>query len=353
MIPYWLLFIPFAFGALVERVGTRRRILGPSGALLVLLLTLVVGFRHQVGGDWGNYLRIFDMFEYIPVAEALAMGDPAYSALNSLSAQLGFGVYGVNIICAAFFSLGLVLFCRQQPRPTLALVAAIPYLVIVVGMGYSRQAVALGCGMAGLVALMRGRKLSFAVWVVLGALFHKTAVVLLPIAALAASENKIWTSVWVVVLSAAAYVFTLQDSIDHLVGAYVDSGMQSEGALLRVAMNAVPAMAFLALRKKFQLDPNSDRLWTWLSILSIATLLLLFAMPGASTAIDRMALYLIPLQVYVISRLPDALFASRSSARTAVVGAVAYSAAVQFVWLNFAAHAYAWVPYRFYWLEVI
>ena len=35
-------------------------------------------------------------------------------------------------------------FVRRQPMPWLGLLVAIPYLVIVVGMGYSRQAIALG-----------------------------------------------------------------------------------------------------------------------------------------------------------------------------------------------------------------
>ncbi len=39
---------------------------------------------------------------------------------------------------------GLVQFCRKQPLPWLALAVAAPFIIIVVGMGYTRQSVALG-----------------------------------------------------------------------------------------------------------------------------------------------------------------------------------------------------------------
>jgi hypothetical protein len=66
----------------------------------------------------------------------------------------------------------------------------------------------------------------------------------------------------------------------------------------------------------------------------------------SSTAVDRVALYLIPLQLFVFSRLPR--LATTTKVRTPLVlGIVAFYAAVQFVWLNFATHAQYWVPYQF------
>ena len=47
------------------------------------------------------------------------------------------------------FTYGLFRICRQQPNPWLALVVATPFLIIVVGMGYTRQAAAMGFLMIG------------------------------------------------------------------------------------------------------------------------------------------------------------------------------------------------------------
>jgi hypothetical protein len=78
----------------------------------------------------------------------------------------------------------------------------------------------------------------------------------------------------------------------------------------------------------------------------------IFLVSPASTAVDRIALYMLPLQLVVFSYFPDVI--NRETVRDVtapVAGVVLYYGLVQFVWLNFAAHAFAWLPYRFYPLE--
>jgi hypothetical protein len=354
MIPYWFLFLVPAFAALSERPGgLLRGRFAFSWLLIWSLFAVVIGLRYQVGGDWYNYLRQFSFMQYMTLSQFLEYGiDPGYGLLNSFAAKLDWGVIGVNFISAALFSFGLLTFCRQQPRPWLALLVAIPYLVIVVGMGYTRQGIAIGLAMLGLVALARKSNIGFVFWIILAATFHKSAVVLLPIAILATTEKKIWTAVWVTVAFVATYILLLQDSVDRLITNYVDSELQSQGAIFRIAMNALPAIVFLALRDSFELEPVERRLWTWLCLFALGSVVLLIVSPS-STAVDRMALYFIPVQLFVLSRLPDALARKKISGSAAVFGIIVYSASVQFVWLNFATHAYAWVPYKFYPLEVL
>jgi len=63
-------------------------------------------------------------------------------------------------------------------------------------------------------------------------------------------------------------------------------------------------------------------------------------------AVDRVALYLIPLQLFVFARVPG-LMPAHTGARTFLVFAVmAYYATVQWVWLTRADHAQYWIPYR-------
>ena len=63
------------------------------------------------------------------------------------------------------------------------------------------------------------------------------------------------------------------------------------------------------------------------------------------TAVDRVAPYLILLQLFVFARLPDVLRRGRSI-RMWVIAVAVYYAAVLLLWLNFATHAFAWVPYN-------
>jgi hypothetical protein len=76
--------------------------------------------------------------------------------------------------------------------------------------------------------------------------------------------------------------------------------------------------------------------------------LAMLAVTSASTAIDRLALYLIPLQIMVLSRLPAHFAKSEREKLGLTVLVVAYSATIQFVWLNYAQHADLWLPYDSY-----
>ena len=77
-------------------------------------------------------------------------------------------------------------------------------------------------------------------------------------------------------------------------------------------------------------------------MLSLATLPMLSI---SATGVDRVALYFIPLQMFVFSRLPF-VGGNTNSFNVILFGTVAYYALVQFVWLNFAANASYWLPYR-------
>ena len=89
--------------------------------VMFVLLTLMIGLRHKVGGDWFTYVEHITLASYETLLGAVSLGDPAYSLLNWVAAKTGLGPYFVNTVCAALFSWGLLVFCRAQPRPWLAL----------------------------------------------------------------------------------------------------------------------------------------------------------------------------------------------------------------------------------------
>lgn len=359
MWPYWLMLFPPSVGALLEggrgTVAPTARTPAPfsaAWAMAIAGITIVIGYRTNVGSDWWNYLDHLEAVRGVGLSEVLTLSDPGYKVGNWLSNQLDGGIYAVNLLCGVLLSLGLVSFCRTMPRPWLALAVAIPYLVIVVGMGYSRQAVALGTAMLGLVAQQRKSTVRFVFWVLLGATFHKTAVLLLPITALANTENRYWTVLWVGAVTAGAYVLFLEDSVDALYSGYIEAEYHSEGALVRLLMNALPASILLIKPKLFNFQGTTGALWRWFAIISIVLLGVLFVSPS-STAVDRIALYMLPLQLVVFSSLPEVFGTEGDDNQGWTILVVGYYASVLFVWLNFASHARAWLPYRFMPFEVL
>lgn len=346
MFPYWILFTYFAAGAVRSTRG-RLRLEGVGWLPLIvgfLGIAVMIGIRYRVGGDWYAYQRMLNNMEWLDFRGALASGDPGYMAVNWVISRLGLGVWGVNLVCGLIFSWGLMRFAANQPNPWLVTVVAIPYLVIVVAMGYTRQAVALGFIMAGLAEIHRAPLWRFVMWTTVAVTFHKSAILILPMVALSRQQSRLVTALVLLGAGAALYYLFVRSAMDTLVTNYIDAEYESEGAGIRVAMNAPPALLFFLFQKRFGFTDEERRLWRNFALGALVALVLILVV-SSSTAVDRMAVDLIPLQLVVFGRLPDAIGRGRTSG-LGIVAVLFYSAAVQFVWLNYATHSDDWVPYR-------
>ena len=76
--------------------------------------------------------------------------------------------------------------------------------------------------------------------------------------------------------------------------------------MIRLAMNLVPAFVLLVWREKFTFTEGERRLWLLFALISLA-LFGVFLVSPSSTAVDRIALYMLPLQLVIFAHLPDVL----------------------------------------------
>jgi hypothetical protein len=199
--------------------------------------------------------------------------------------------------------------------------------------------------MLGFAKLDRRSLPRFVFYTLLAASFHKTALIVLPFVAISMTRNRVVVVASVGASAVLGFYLFLQTAVDELMASYVDAKLTSEGALIRILMNLVPAAIFLVFQKHFRLPDEQRLLWRNLSFAAFGAFILLMGVQ-ASTVVDRLALYMIPLQLVVLSRLPTALQRRGSSIGVLTLAVLAYSAAVQFTWLNFATHASYWLPYR-------
>ena len=302
----------------------------------------MIGTRFKVGGDWRSYIYMFGYVKHVSLDRALDIGDPGYQFINWTVQQWGGEIWWVNLVCAAIFVWGLGRLCLIQPKPLLAVVVAIPYMIIVVAMGYTRQAVALGILMAGLAALGRGGSvIRFALYVAAAALFHKTAVLVLPLVIFAGKRNRLLNVIAGAALFILFFDLFLSDSTDQFVKNYVEAKYSSQGAWIRVIIDVIPAILLLTKRGRFGFTDQEERVWRYIAFVACALPIILIATPS-STAVDRMALYLMPLQIVVMSRA----YMLFQKPRNGVLAVIGYALLIQFVWLNFAQFASKWVPYR-------
>jgi hypothetical protein len=310
-------------------------------------LALMIGFRHEVGADWEAYLLNVEEMQGESFGAILTTKDLAYGLFNWIGANVWGDIYLVNLGCACLFSGGLAVFCRDQPRPWLALFLAIPYLVVVVAMGYSRQGVAIGLAMFAMSNLASGGVSRFLFWVTLAALFHKSAVVLMPFAFFSAYRNRVFVICGIFFSAAILFFVLLQDQLDYYASNYLETQRDSSGAGIRIAMNVMPAAFFLIFKRRFELDSRIRNFWVWMAWSAILFVPLLMVSPS-STAVDRIALYWIPLQLLIYSRIPDAFgIPGRRNSNLVTLIAV-YNFMLMIGWLSFSSYADFWLPYRFY-----
>jgi hypothetical protein len=306
------------------------------------LFVFLIGLREQVGGDWFNYLGHFKEMEYMDFFEVMKNEDPGYYLINLWMYEWGWGIYGVNLISAVIFVSGLMRLARQQFNPWLSMGVAVPYLIVVVSMGYTRQAVAIGLVMWGIAVLDEKKFIRFLILAALAASFHKSAVVMMGIGMFGQGTGRILRISAVLLLGIGLYEAFLVEHQERLWINYVEAQMQSQGAKIRVAMNFVPALLFFIFHKEWKKEYDDYDFWR---IIAIGAIGALFMVGFASTAVDRMALYMIPLQIVVFGRLP--LLAKAKVSMTKTVNLILfYYAMVLLVWLNFATHAQYWLPYQ-------
>ncbi len=312
---------------------------------IIFLFSIFVGLREKVGGDWDIYLEHhFEASNGDLLGTIQKFGDPGYYLLDWIFANLGASIHIVNFICAIIFISGLSFFCRTLPRPLLGLAVAIPYLIIVVGMGYTRQSVAIGFAMIAITNLINQKTFKFILFVFFAMLFHKSAIIFLVLGLISRSGNTLITFFGMLLLGIIGFYLFLDSYIDQLYQNYILAESNSAGAFVRLLMNFFPAVIFLILRKSMNLPEIEYGLYTWMSWASVA-LFILFFLTNASTALDRVALYMIPLQLAVFSRIPSLNGSDIFSKSISFLLIIFFYLVVMMVWLNFANHADLWIPY--------
>ncbi len=341
MFTYFMMYFIAAYAAInnaSKQAGSNKIVWIVVG----VALTFIIGLRHHVGGDWNNYFWNFLSLKGLPFDKVMSMKDPGYQLLSYVASEWGLSIYFVNLISAIIFVSGLIALLRRQPNAWLGLAVAIPYLIIVVSMGYSRQGVAIGFVMWGIASLDRGKFMRFIFFILLAVTFHKSAILMIAFGMFQQGRGKLFKIAAIGVAGVGIWMSFVEQSSSALWKNYVDAEMESQGATIRVLLNFLPAVLLLVYRKEWKAHFNDYGLWVMIALASIASVGLV---SFASTAVDRMALYFIPIQIVVFARLPF-LAQRRISPKTTTILIILLYVLVMYVWLFHAANSRYWIPYH-------
>ena len=338
---YFLIYVFTVYCALFLDKQQQKNIL--LFIIFGLFLVLIIGFRYQVGGDWYNYLAHYEFTKHETINDILKKPEILHYLLNWIAAKNDWGVYFTNVIYGVIFTFGLIKFVKNEPYPWLEITIAIPYLFLVVAMGYSRQGVAIGLFMLAITYLKDNKFHIYIILILIATLFHKTAILLLPLGVFLYGKNKYLKYLMIFPIFYGVYNLFFNSGVaNRLWYGYVIENMDSSGAKIRVGMTFLAALIFFYVRDKWKEKYNDYEFWKWISILSLVAIVLV---NFTSTAVDRVALYFIPLQLVVFGRLPE-LLRDKYNPNQIKFLITLYYFFVLFVWLSFATHAKYWIPYQ-------
>lgn len=349
MLIYWLLFAYPAIFALGYPISSdRHRItVAQNLALLgfILFFTLLAALRFEIGGDWETYQFIYDDIRTDTFPYALTATDPLYGIINWASAQLGTGVYLVNGVCALILSVGVATAALRLRDPWLAIMMAVPYLLIVVGMGYVRQGAAIGLILLAIASFDHAKPLRTSIYLILALGFHSTSIISIPLFTYALTTRYRKLAFVFAGIGIAAYIFVLMPRLENFETGYIEQEYESGGALIRILMSVVPSALLLPRWKNFAASTKVRSVWITMALANLVALAVVLVSP-ASTAVDRLALFFAPMQMLVFGIFRDLYPMPDKFVLASRLVMIAVAAMVQIVWLVYATHATYWVPYQ-------
>jgi hypothetical protein len=323
---------------LPNHLGSVRRVISLMG---YTAMCLFIGLRDHVGGDWAPYSELFSALSRAPFIVVLIIVEPLYGLCNRLVYMVGGDIHLVNLVCATILLVCLFNFSRLVDMDSnVLLFIAAPYLLFVVGMGYTRQSVAVGLILNGIGHLRHGRDRKFYLFVCLATLFHYSAIVLILLwwvnslkrtAALVVALAAVSPVVYVIILASSKYSIYVNN----------DPSVQSHGVWFRILIILLALFVVFAQKlhwaKESQLRTMIIRGAITLGLIAVLSLFL-------STIADRICLYL--FFIYILAVGSVIRYARLPFKYLSLYFVICLSYGVFFIWFglsNFAAAA--WFPY--------
>ena len=358
MIIYWILFLIPALGLIspMHKNLLSNRVVWAG---ILLFYSSIIGFRREVGGDWWNYLMKYEWGQITQTAFIANIKHTSigYEFVNYFASYFKLSIFSINLLCGLIFMYAILNLAKRQPSPFLGLLIAVPFLIIVVSMGYVKQAFGLSFTILAIIALSDKKYFYFSINMLLAFLFHKPAIIILPVILFLGNKKIYYLAAVFTLLLIISLIFPYFREIFGgvfraflvLIDQYIinkEYKLHSTGAFLRISMTFIAAIAFLIFRKNLSTNDYETKIFLFYS-LSVIAIYPFLIFKNTWTVLDRIHIYLVPLQIFVFSRIPFIPMFSKIK-NNLILSTVAFYALALFVWLNFGKWSSSWVPYKFF-----
>lgn len=313
-----------------------------------LYFAMFVGLRFEVGPDWVQYNYIHKSIAYFSFWEVIAQSEPLSYLLFWISETSGLEIYLSNMVAGLIMLTGVFTFARRTANPWLALVAATPYFIIVMGMSGMRQTMAAGIILFLFSRWERYRFHSRFFFILIAAMFHTSALInniFLIVKMNIRMRYKLMFggAIGLVTMYLGTEVAMYADNIAKYQQRYLEGNFmdRSLGSVYHIAMIAVPAFLGFIYRKKISENIHNPSLLSFGLYASVTILILNVVSPTAASRLT-VYLYFLPMMVY-----PALVSSLGQRARLGSIFAViAFHVIIMITWFLFGNHAFAYENYK-------
>lgn len=292
---------------------------GKQAYIVILIgLFLFSAFRYQVGCDWSGYYFQYNIAADFDWSTLTQISEPIWWATLAWINASGLPYPVANVISSAIFFAGIHIIARRQPDPLGFLVLLFPILIINMPMSGIRQGAAIGLICVAFTAFMDRRPLKYAIWIVLAAGFHASALIFILLFPFVMGRNTISRLMLAAIIALpGAYLLARSEAVELATTRYIDTGIDAAGAAFRLGILGLSGLYFLLfVRKKWLLAFPGDYS---LAIIGAIGMALSFLILPISTVIgDRLGYYLIPIQTMIFARLPFLPFRRNADLQSAL-----------------------------------
>ncbi len=312
--------------------------------IVIFLLSIFIGFRNVIGADWFLYELFYHKAQHLTFFEILVT-DPVYAYINKIAYYLGIKIFGVNFICAIIFMLSLSAFLNQSNNKWLALTISFPIIILILGMGFTRQGLAFSFLLFLIKSLEEKKLLQSIIFIILSVLSHKSALFISSFMIfIYLLYYKKYLTLLVTILIPIFFAFLFWNYYKHYIFFYIGSGqhMYSYGSIPRSLLILIVAILFIFYKEKFLKNMSEYQIFIYTSFCWMIMILFPFSI-STSIVADRLLFYLYPLKLALVSyaNLKD---------KSVNFSIFLISSAYIFyfvLWTTLGVNSDQWIPYKF------
>ena len=326
----------------------------------VFFLIFFYGLRDNVGGDWWVYEKNFNLISqdesFLNLFRHARIHDNemGFFILSAIIRKTGLTIHYVNFIISLFFFYSLNKFCSINENRFLSLAISFPILILVISSGFVRQSISIAFFMLAITSLINNNKKSFIFLILISSLFHISALIFSPLYLFLNKPNQKFKNTIITTLIFAIVFFTIiflyKTKLFNLFNIYflgstnVSNFDLPKGAPFRIGITLIAAFLFFIFRKELVKNANESMIFFILSLMTVAIIIILNFF---TVFVDRINFYLIPIQVFVFSRLPY-IFDGFKRQLIVHIYVILFYLIILFVWIIFSTHIRFWLPYKNY-----